>query len=51
MYLIKQYIPPSIVLPVQQVGFNCDIFSLPEGYKGSPLHCYTIVHINSCVEK
>ena len=26
------YIPPSIVLPIQQVGFNCDNFP-PEGYK------------------
>ena len=31
-WCIKICIPPSIVLPIQQVGFNCDI-SLPEGYK------------------
>ena len=51
-------IPPSIVLPIQQVG----IISLPEGYKGnygsfplhvflvySPLHCYTTVQISHTV--
>ena len=49
------YILPTIVLPIQQVGFNCDNFP-PEGYKRknmaqfplhvySPLHCYTIVQI------
>ena len=40
-------ITPSIVLPIKQVEFNCDI-SLPEGYiflVYSPLHCYTIVQI------
>ena len=24
--LNTKYIPPEIVLPIQQVGFNCDIF-------------------------
>ena len=32
--VLKIYISPSIVMPIQQVG----IFSLPEGYKGNVAH-------------